>query len=358
LTADEPVGPRSRNYSPWYSWMVKLGATRLEDPLPLEELESADSSHATDLLAGWLARRRRSLEQLLGPLPERVAPNFETLDRVECDRYTREKVVFDTEVTMSVPAYLLVPHDRSTPGPAVLAVHGHGPGKSQAVGLEVTETPGGDYAHQLAERGYVVLAPDLRCFGERADWNPPDHYGCDTNLVHAVMAGVTPLAQNLWDLARALDVLESQPLVDPARIGVAGLSLGGTMSLFLAAFDQRVAAAVVSGYFSSWAESHRMPWNMCGSQVMPGMLGRVEHVDLAALVAPRPLLIASGSSDDLFPVAVASAEFEKLRKVYKFVGSPERVEHAVFDGGHQWNGAAYGWLERWLGTDDRALPTG
>ncbi len=154
----------------------------------------------------------------------------------------------------------------------MLAAHGHGPGKSEAVGLERTGTPNADYAHQLAQRGYVVLAPDLRCFGERLDWNPEDHYACDINLVHAVMAGMSPLAQNLWDLARALDVLEAHPLVDPARLGMAGLSYGGTVTLFLAALDERVAAAVVSGYFSSWAESHKMPWNMCGSQVLPGML--------------------------------------------------------------------------------------
>ena len=62
-----------------------------------------------------------------------------------------------------------------------------------------------------------------------------------------------------------------------------GLSYGGTCTLFLAALDERIAAAVVSGYFSSWAEAHKMPWNMCGSQVLPGMLGRFEHVDIAAL---------------------------------------------------------------------------
>ena len=50
--------------------------------------------------------------------------------------------------------------------------------------------PNADYALQLVRRGYVVLAPDLRCFGERLDWNPEDHYACDTNLVHAAMAGL------------------------------------------------------------------------------------------------------------------------------------------------------------------------
>ena len=166
----------------------------------------------------------------------------------------------------------------------------------------------------------MVLAPDLRCFGERPDWNPDDHYACDTNLVHAVMAGVNPLTQNLWDLARALDVLEAHPLVAPDRIGMVGLSYGGTMTLFLAAWDERVAAAVVSGYFSSWAEAHKMPWNMCGSQVLPGMLGQLEHVDLGALVAPRPLLIESGTGDDLFPATVAKVESEKLRRRVRRAG--------------------------------------
>jgi dienelactone hydrolase len=235
----------------------------------------------------------------------------------------------------------------------MLAVHGHGPGKSEACGLERTGTPNADYAHQLAGRGYVVLAPDLRCFGERLDWNPDDHYACDTNLVHAVMAGLNPLTQNLWDLARALDVLESHPLVDPTRIGMAGLSYGGTVTLFLAAIDERVAAAVVSGYFSSWAESHKMPWNMCGSQVLPGMLGRLEHVDLGALVSPRPLLIESGTHDDLFPVAVAAAEVQRLRAVYAADGAPECVVHDVFEGIHEWHGVeAFGFLEQWIGPGD------
>src|SRR5580693_1876943 len=257
----------------------------------------------------------------MGPPPPRVPLELETLETVACDGYRRHTIVFDTETTMSVPAYLLVPHGRSAPGPAVLAMHGHGAGKSTVVGLEPTESGNGDYAQQLARRGYVVLAPDLRCFGERADWNPPDHYGCDTNLVHAVMSGENPLAQNLWDLARSLDVLEAHPLVDPGRLGMVGLSYGATVTLFLAAVDERVAACVVSGYFSSWAESHKMPWNMCGSQVLPGMLGRLEHVDLGALVAPRPMLVESGSQDDLFPAPVAAQSCQRLRPVYRSLGA-------------------------------------
>jgi dienelactone hydrolase len=337
----------ARNYSPWYQWMTRLAATRHEDPLPEEDLDS---------LPAWKARRRQRLVALLGQMPEPVPLDLETLESVQCDGYRRDKVVFDSEETMSVPAYLLVPDGRVSPGAAVLACHGHGPGKSQVVGLEHTNQPNGDYARQLVRQGYVVLAPDLRCFGERQDWNPDDHYACDTNLVHAVMAGWNPLAQTVWDMQRCLDVLAAHPLVDAGRIGMVGLSQGGTVTLFTAAFDERVAAAVVSGYFSSWAVAHKMPWNMCGSQVLYDMLGKLEHEDLGALIAPRPLLIESGTDDDLFPVATATETVRRTRLVYDREGVGDRLVHDVFEGGHQWHGvAAVDFLNHWL---SHTPPTG
>jgi dienelactone hydrolase len=320
--------------------MLRLATTQRADPLPVGDLDQLDA---------WRARCRERLAALLGPFPGPVAPDFEVLEEAQADGYRRQKVVFDTEASMSVPSYLLVPDGRDAPGPAVLAIHGHGPGKSVVCGIERTDAPNGDYAHQLARRGFVVLAPDLRCFGERQDWNPPDHYACDTNLVHAVMAGANPLAQNLWDLVCCLDVLAAHPLVDPGRIGAAGLSYGGTMTLFLAAWDDRVKAAVVSGYFSAWAEAHKVPWNMCGSQVLPGVLGQLEHVDVGALIAPRSLLVETGTEDLIFPLAAAEAAVRDLRRVYVHLGAGDALEHDVFEGDHQWHGErAYPFLQRWL----------
>jgi dienelactone hydrolase len=320
--------------------MTRLASTRHEDPLPEGDPAA---------FGAWLDRRRARLVELLGPQPELVPLNVETLESVACEGYRRDKIVFDTEDTMSVPAYLLVPDGRINPGPAVLACHGHGPGKSQAVGLEHTDAPNSDYAVQLVKAGFVVLAPDLRCFGERQDWNPEDHYACDTNLVHAVMAGWNPLAQNVWDLQRCLDVLAEHTLVDAGRLGMVGLSYGGTVTLFTAALDERVAAAVVSGYFSSWAESHQMPWNMCGSQVAFGMLGRLEHEDLGALIAPRPLLIETGTEDPLFPVASATETVRRTRLVYDDAAAGDHLVHDIFEGDHQWHGVeAIPFLTRWL----------
>ena len=231
---------------------------------------------------------------------------LEVTESVECEHYRRDRIVYDTETAMSVPAYLLVPHERegAPPGPAVLAIHGHGEGKSMVCDIDDGDADkraeitgyNGAYGHELARRGFVVLAPDLRCFGERQDprWDPSSRrYDCDWNLVCAVMTGTNPLAQNLWDLQRSLDVLCGHPLVDPDRVGVCGLSYGGTMTLFTAAVDERVRAAVVSGYLSSWAAAHRMPVQHVrfAGDVGPARRARARRhrrVDRAACCSRRP----------------------------------------------------------------------
>jgi dienelactone hydrolase len=330
---------RTRNFSNWAYWRLhqeRVAAT--EEPPPPD-------------IDAWRARTRAQLDARLGPHPAPVPLDLETTEEVDCGEYSRARIVFDVEETMSVPAYLLVPHARrgTAPGPAVLAVHGHGPGKAQICGVE-TGGEGDDYAHVLASLGYVVLAPDLRGFGERSEWMPPGIYHCDWDLVCATMAGIVPLERNLWDLARALDVLCAHSLVDPARVAAAGLSYGGTCTLLLTALDDRVRVAIISGYLSSWRAAHTVPWNMCGSQVMPGQLGEIEHVDIAALVAPRPLLVESGTHDSIFPVASARATVGRLRSLYAGLGAPDdSVVHHVFEGDHRWHGAAApGFLDRWL----------
>jgi hypothetical protein len=81
------------------------------------------------------------------------------------------------------------------------------------------------------------------------------------------------------------------------------------------------------------------------------MLGKLEHVDLGALVAPTPMLVESGIDDDVFPIAAAIKTVSEVRQVYAALGAdPDALVHDVFEGGHQWHGEhAYPFLERWLG---------
>jgi dienelactone hydrolase len=267
-----------------------------------------------------LARAR--LYELLGTLPQVVDPDLEVLEVEPRDGYRVERVVFDAEPAMSVPALVFVPDgaEDGPPGPAVLAVHGHGTTKETI-----------DYPPRLAEMGVVVLAPDLRGFGERADWTPEGHYHCDVDLVNAVLVGTTPFAQNLWDMARCLDVLQGLPYVDRDRIGVCGWSYGGTVSLFLAAWDERVAAALVSGAVASIASSHRVPWNLCGSQVLPGMSGELDHSSLIGLIAPRPLIVENAEDDLIFPLDAARASIDAS-------GGADSVQLFVIEGDHRFDG--------------------
>lgn len=332
-----------RNFSPWEHFLAGAGERHVDDPVPVD-IASA--------IPAWRERFRSRLARHLGPTPEPVPVNFEVLDEIVVDGYTRQKVVYDTERFMSVPAYLLIPSSRPAgAGPAVLAQHGHGPGKEQVCGVGAHAAPDdhGDYAHQLALRGYVVLAPDLRAFGERRDGlGPAERYPCDLNFVHLALLGFNKLTLDLWDVARGIDVLASHPLVDPSRIGMVGLSQGATMTLFAAALDERIVCAVVSGYFSSFVQAAALPWNLCGSQVTFGMLGAFDHVDLGALIAPRPLLIQSGTADPIFPVPVAAHAWGRLQKVYRALDATDRLGFDVFDGGHRWNDGAYPFLDRHL----------
>ena len=178
--------------------------------------------------------------------------------------------------------------------------------------------------------GYVVLAPDLRGFGERADWMPDDKYHCDWDLVCATMAGVVPLERNLWDLAARARRARRAPARRSRRgIAAAGLSYGATCTLFLAAIDERVRAAVVSrATCRRGGRRTRVPWNMCGSQILPGQLGAIEHLDIAALIAPRPLLVETGTDDMIFPVDAARATVAALRRVVRAARRARRCARA------------------------------
>ncbi len=272
---------------------------------------------------------RDRLIELLGRLPEPVDPDFEVLDVEQRDGYRVERVVFDTEAAMSVPALLFVP-DGAGEGPpraAVLAVHGHGTTKETI-----------SWPPLLAEAGLVVLAPDLRGFGERSDWTPEDHYHCDVDLVNGVLVGTTPFAQNLWDMARCIDVLQSLPYVDRDRIGACGWSYGGTVTLFLAAWDERVDAALVSCAVASIASSHRVPWNFCGSQVLPGMADELDHAALITLIAPRTLIAENAEDDLIFPLDAAKASLAAATPAYEELGASDRIALFVIDGDHRFDG--------------------
>jgi dienelactone hydrolase len=307
-----------------------------------------------DAVDDWESRAnllRAELMRLLGGFPEERGPlHLEMDEPVAFDGYTRRYIIFDSEPGASVPAYLYLPN---APGShrAVLALHGHGRGKDDVTGIAENEEgwPGiaehnYDYARQFAEQGYVVLAPDARCFGERGQ----DGMGCGWAFKSALLLGKTLVGWRVWDAMRAVDALQSLTQVDPERIACVGLSWGGTHTLYTTALEPRIKVAVVSGYFTSFKDM-LIDRNCCDCQYVPGILQLADLPELISLAAPRPLLIENGTEDPLYTLDVVKAQYQRVKRLYEKLGIPKRVDMDLFEGGHKWSGAkAYDWVDRWL----------
>jgi len=306
----------------------------------------------------WRRRLRRKLIELLGGLDyPRRSLSPKVTDEWERDGYTIMRVEFWSDEFNLVPAFLLKP--KSSNGAAVLTLHGHGYGKGEITGFdengkfrEVGKGYQKDFAISLVKRGFTVLAIDQSGFGERReDEDIKEGAGkssCWWLAIWAFMYGETVIGRRVWDAMRAIDYLQSLEWIGPNRIGVMGISGGGTTTLFTSALDDRVKATVVSGYFNTFRDSILLI-NHCIDNYVPGLLNYAEMYDIAALIAPRPLLIESGLNDPIFPIRGVKYAFERLKKAYELLGALDKLELDAFEGGHKIYGVkAYDFLLKWL----------
>jgi len=310
--------------------------------------------HRGMAFSAWHAALLERVESLLGDLPALTGAEPKILESTDCGAYVQHKLVYETIPGVWVPAWLLVPAAASAGDPAagILALHGHGDGKDPLVARN--DDPGNIYrsfARRYAERGHVVLAPDAIGFGERSEafrrYGQRD--GCNVNFMRALLFGINLMALNIQDDRRGLDVLAELPEVDPGRLGCAGLSFGGTRTMYLAALDTRIRAAVVSGYLTTFRTYALDTGNFCGSQFLPGIYAYADVPDLHGLIAPRPLLIEAGRADRGFPIEASRDAHARVAAIYAAAGVPERLERDEFDGGHEYRAeASLGFMDRWL----------
>lgn len=291
----------------------------------------------------WRERLRYTLWELLGGPGAMVEPHVETVEQFEERGVVRSRIRYQTEPGVETSAWLLMPaRGRDDARPGFLALHGHGAGKDDVLGLadddeaeRHIEQRHYAYGGELAERGYVVLAPDARGFGERSSGS------CGSPGLVALYHGRCIAGQRLWDDMRSVDLLAALDGVDPDRIACGGLSEGGKRALLLGALDDRVRLTVISGYFTSLrAEIDQWDrldgWDICNA--IPGLLRWADLPDVAALIAPRHLIVESGAEDPLYtPEAVVSA-FAACRTAWDRLGVPDHVTHDLFDGEHEWHG--------------------
>jgi len=314
----------------------------------------------------WQSEFRKKFIQCLGDMPEPGLPlDVEVLEEVETDRYVRRKVSYAADRYSRIPAYLFLPKGGRAPLAAVLCPHGHGRGKVDPAGIADSQDDLNHlakynyaYAVQFAQRGFAALAPDLRCFGERTD-DPLEVYGqvqieegshwCDINFVLGMLAGQNLLSLHVFDIGRGIDFLQGLPEVDPRRIGCAGLSQGGTTTLFSSAFHERIRVAGVSGYLNSWKSFPLLRGQICGSQIVPGLMRYGDHPEVAGLICPRPLFCEFAVQDPIFPIAASRETFSVVRQIYSAAGAEEKLRAEEFDGLHQFHGVGiFDFFSRWL----------
>ena len=310
----------------------------------------------------WLEWRKRFhaiVREGLGELPEKVPLKAEVLNKKIFSTYVREKVVFDSEKFMSVPAWVCSPalRNRGKRFPAVLCCHGHGQGKNPLVGLNSQGKEFFDYhksvSVKLAQAGYVTITPDWRAFGERSE--PPQRSGsprdpCNLAFLAAAHFGFTMLGLDVWDGMRCIDYLVSRTDVLREKIGCVGVSFGGTMTTYISAVDKRVSAACISGYLGSIAQLVLGgDWGTCGSQTLPGLLKYGDAADVAGLICPRALLVQTGQYDSSFPAREGLEAYRHLQRIYRAAGAIDRLGLDLFDGVHELNiPAILSFFDRWL----------
>lgn len=299
-------------------------------------------------LEQWQEKARKQLMKRLG-LPFEWVPAAPSIEWTrEEPGYTETRFVFQSEQDITVPCHLLLPdgaqHEKL---PMIICLQGHSTGMHISLGRPIypgdAESIAGDrdFARQAVARGYAALTVEQRGFGESG--GTPKGPDCQQVAMQALLLGRTLIGERVWDVSRAIDAVgELFPVIDINRVAVMGNSGGGTTTIYTAAVDTRIAAAMPScsicGFLPSiGAQVH------CTCNYVPGIMQDFDMAELAGLVAPRPLVIVSGKDDSIFPIASAVEQYEIARdQYYARANAQETIVHVIGQGGHRFY-AEEGW---------------
>ncbi|MGA7414403.1 MAG: hypothetical protein WBW33_28290 [Bryobacteraceae bacterium] len=275
-------------------------------------------------LEAWQARRTALRQQILSaaglsPMPMKTPLHPEVFGRLERDGYTIEKVVLETMPHYYLGGNLYRP---LKPGkhPGVLIPHGHWDyGRLENQPLDSTPTEGVNFARQ----GYVAFAIDM--VGYNDTMQTPHEFGGPREDLWSF----SPLGLQLWNSTRALDFLLSLEDVDSTRIGVTGASGGGTQTFLLTAVDDRIQVSapvnMVSAYMQGGARCENAPNLRRGTS----------NLEIAALMAPKPMLLVSSTGD--WTSHVPDEEYPAIRQVYALYDKAANVENFHQDAPHNYN---------------------
>lgn len=325
VAADAPTAPQPR--LPRDQLLVYRGPEN--KMLPVRSVED------------WLRRRAEivaNMQIVMGPLPgpeKKCDLNTKVEEEVDCGSYVRRLITYNSEPNSRVPAYLLIPKtllgQSEIKAPAVLCLHGTDNSVGHGIVVGLGTRPNRQYASELAERGYVTLAPNYPLL---AKYQPDiGKLGWDSGTLKAV-----------WDNMRGLDLLSSLPFVDAQRFGAIGHSLGGHNSVYTSVFDDRIKVVVSScgldsylDYYSGdekvwypekgWAQTRYM----LRLADYRGRLGDIpfDFHEMIGALAPRHVLIIAPTRDHNFQAKSVDRIIAAAKPIYILYGHADRlrVEH-------------------------------
>ena len=314
-------------------------------------------------ITAWQANFRPELRNILGldnmesDLADYV-PKAEQLEVLDMDSHIRESWYLWVEPTVPLPFYLLKPKTIEGNIPLILTPHGHnhphiyaGIAHSEKEEKEMIEGERDIARQAAAEEGYIAIAPTTRAFGETrtdADKNNNSTHSCRHQLVHSILVGRTPIGERVWDMSRLIDWgIENLP-IDAEKIAITGNSGGGTVSLFAAACETRIAVAVPSCYYCTF-EGSIGTIRHCDCNYVPGVMRLGEMYDVAGLIAPRPFCAIAGRDDPIFPIDDVNFAYKKLKEIYTVAGVEDQCELYIGDGGHRYyKAAAWNFVRRFF----------
>ena len=311
-------------------------------------------------LEDWQAKRKLYREQLfemlgLSPLPEKTDLKPVITGKVEHEKFTVENIHFQSRSGLYVTANLYIPKGLEKPAPTILYVCGHAIAKKDNISYG-NKTAYQHHGAWFARHGYVCFTIDTL---QRGEIEGIHHGTYRYKMWWWNSRGYTPAGVEAWNCIRALDYLETRKEVDANRFGVTGRSGGGAYSWWISALDERIKAAVpVAGItdlqnhvVDGCVEGH------CDCMYIVNTYGW-DYPLVAALVAPRPLLISNSDKDTIFPLDGVVRVHEKVRNIYRLYDAEKNLGLNITEGPHKDTQElrihAFVWFNRFL-KDDNTL---
>jgi cephalosporin-C deacetylase-like acetyl esterase len=282
------------------------------------------------------AELKQAMWDVLGPFPEKTDLNPKVTGKVKKDGYSIENVIYESLPGFYVTASLFIPDKLQEPAPAILFCSGH---SFEAYRKQSYQLP----LLNLVKKGFIVLAIDPIGQGERMEYFDPKTnasvIGGSTKehsypSPQASLIGQSVARYFIWDGIRSIDYLVSRKEVDAKRIGVHGLSGGGTQTAYISALDDRVAASAPAGYITSYRRLMESIGVQDGEQnLFHGILEGIDHADYIVMRAPKPTLVMA-TTRDFFSIQGTRETYSECKRIYNILGEPANLELTEDDDGH------------------------